>query len=182
MLLSYIRGDFVYCPFLLVLSRTFRGLLRPKNPSFVILSEAKNLFGAAFRRFFGLRPQNDKMSPEPWFRGRCLLFNQSVFPGKEPILVQEGPAPGLDTAEVGVEVEAGMGHLDDAAGDVGAVVGHPFQVRQQIGPDKAGLDGSFASLEPQNMPRPELLLEKIDHLLRREPTNDIVHPIRVFLG
>ena len=60
-----------------------------------------------------------------------------------------------------------MGHLNDTAGDVGAMVGHPLQAGQQVRPDKAQFNGTFPFLQPQNMPVPQLLLQGIHHLLQR---------------
>ena len=56
--------------------------------------------------------------------------------------------------------------LDDADGDVGAVVGYPLQVRQQIAQDKAQLHGTLSALEPVDMPGPNLVGEPVDGLLQ----------------
>ena len=66
-----------------------------------------------------------------------------------------------------MDIQTVMGHLNDTAGDVGAMVGHPLQAGQQVRPDKAQFNGTFPFLQPQNMPVPQLLLQGIHHLLQR---------------
>ena len=60
-----------------------------------------------------------------------------------------------------MDIQTVMGHLNDTAGDVGAMVGHPLQAGQQVRPDKAQFNGTFPFLQPQNMPVPQLLLQGI---------------------
>ena len=57
--------------------------------------------------------------------------------------------------------------VDDAAGDVGAVVAGAFQAGQQVGPDKAGLNAAVALLEPQNVAGAHLLFQNVDDLFQR---------------
>ena len=56
--------------------------------------------------------------------------------------------------------------LDDADGDVGAVVGYPLQIRQQVAEDKAQLHGALPALEPVDVPGPNLVGELVDGLLQ----------------
>ena len=56
--------------------------------------------------------------------------------------------------------------LHDADGDVGAVVGYPFQIRQQVVQDKAQLDGALPALEAVDVPGPDLVGETVDGLLQ----------------
>ena len=51
--------------------------------------------------------------------------------------------------------------------DIGAVIGRTFQVGQQIGPNEAGLDGTFAVLQTDHMAVTESVLQIVDHLLQR---------------
>ena len=55
-----------------------------------------------------------------------------------------------------MDVQIVLGHIDDAAGDIGAVVGGALQIRQQVCPHKARLDAALALTHPQDVtgPRP----------------------------
>ena len=64
--------------------------------------------------------------------------------------------------------------VDDAPGDVGAVVAHPFQRGQQIRPDKSGLNAAAALLHPQNVMDAHFLLQIVDDLFQR------LHPVGFF--
>ena len=57
--------------------------------------------------------------------------------------------------------------VDDAAGDVGAVVRGALQVRQQIRPHEARLDAARSALHAQDVARAHLLFERVDDLLER---------------
>ena len=57
--------------------------------------------------------------------------------------------------------------VDDAAGDVGAVVGCALKVGQKIGEDKASLNAAMALLHAQDVARAHLLFERVDDLLER---------------
>ena len=66
-----------------------------------------------------------------------------------------------------VQVEVVLTRVDDAAGDVGAVVGRALQVGQEVGEHKAGLNAARALLHAQDMARAHLLFERVDDLLQR---------------
>ncbi len=66
-----------------------------------------------------------------------------------------------------VQVEVVLTCVDDAAGDVGAVVGRALQVGQEVGEHKAGLNAARALLHAQDMARTHLLFERVDDLLQR---------------
>ena len=57
--------------------------------------------------------------------------------------------------------------VNDAAGDVGAVVGCALKVGQKIGEDKASLNAAMALLHAQDVARAHLLFERVDDLLER---------------
>ena len=50
-----------------------------------------------------------------------------------------------------VEVHLVVGHVDDAAGNVGAVVAGALQVCEDVRPDEAGNAGALPLLEPEYM-------------------------------
>lgn len=50
-----------------------------------------------------------------------------------------------------MQIHAVFGSVHDADGDVGAVVCRPFQIREQIQPDKACLDGAEALFQAAHM-------------------------------
>ena len=60
-----------------------------------------------------------------------------------------------------------LGGVDDAACDVGAVVGGALQIRQQVAPHEARLDAALPLPHPQDVPRPHLLLQCVNDLLQR---------------
>ena len=64
--------------------------------------------------------------------------------------------------------------VDDAPGDVGAVVAHPFQRGQQVRPDKSGLNAAAALLHPQNVMDAHFLLQIVNDLFQR------LHPVGFF--
>ena len=66
-----------------------------------------------------------------------------------------------------MDVQIVLGHIDDAAGDVGAVVGGTLQIRQQVCPHKARLDAALAFPHPQDVTGTQLLLQQIHHLFQR---------------
>ena len=66
-----------------------------------------------------------------------------------------------------VQVEVMRTGVDDAAGDVGAVVGCALKVGQKIGEDKASLNAAMALLHAQDVARAHLLFERVDDLLER---------------
>ena len=70
-------------------------------------------------------------------------------------------------AERFVQIEVVLARVDDAAGDVGAVVGRALQVGQEVGEHKAGLNAARALLHAQDMARAHLLFERVDDLLQR---------------
>ena len=92
---------------------------------------------------------------------------QGVFGGVALKLAAEGVRIAVRRAERFVQIEIVLRGVDDAAGDVGAVVGGALEVREQIGPDEAGLDAAMPLLHPQDVARAHLLLERVDDLLER---------------
>lgn len=76
------------------------------------------------------------------FGSRLLRRGQGVFfrVGVEPAAVVA-----IAVAHVVqrlVEVQVVLGRVDNAAGDVGAVIGGTLQIRQQVAPDEARLDAA----------------------------------------
>ena len=67
-----------------------------------------------------------------------------------------------------------MVQVDDAPGNVGAVVAHPFQRGQQVRPDKTGFNTTAALLHPQNVVDAHFLLQIVNDLLQR------LHPVGLF--
>ena len=57
----------------------------------------------------------------------------------------------LDLAEIAVDIHVFMRHLKDTSCDVGAVVRHSFKSSDQVGEDKAKLDGAFLSSKTINV-------------------------------
>lgn len=79
----------------------------------------------------------------------------------------EALALALCKAEALVQIQIVLRRVDDAPGDVRAVVGRALQIRQQVRPDKARLDAAISLLHPQDVTRAHLLLEGVDDLLQR---------------
>ena len=75
-------------------------------------------------------------------------LRQFVFFFKRIVLHQKLVAAGFDVAEVLVQVDALVFHVEQAACDVRAVVSHTFQICQQVGQHKACGQRTFAALEP----------------------------------
>ena len=75
--------------------------------------------------------------------------------------------PGGEFVEVGVAGHSTPLFLNDADGDVGAVVPHPFKIGQQVVQDKAQLNGAGPGLETGDVPRPDLLNKAVNGLLQR---------------
>ena len=65
----------------------------------------------------------------------------------------------LAAAQRLMDVQIVLGHIDDAAGDIGAVVGGALQIRQQVCPHKARLDAALALPHPQDVTGTQLLLQ-----------------------
>ena len=57
--------------------------------------------------------------------------------------------------------------LADADGNVGAVVGNPFEVGHHIGKDKTKLDRAFSTLEPFDVVVLQAGIQAVNHLLER---------------
>lgn len=55
--------------------------------------------------------------------------------------------------------------LADADGNVGAVVGNPFEVGHHIGKDKTKLDRAFSTLEPFDVVVFQAGIQAVNHLL-----------------
>ena len=96
-----------------------------------------------------------------------MNFHQGVLPGIGVIGLLEALAAGLHVVQIFVDMQAVVGHLDAAPGDVGAVVGHALQTGEQVGPDEAQLDGTLDLLQPQDVAVAQLLLQSVHHLLQR---------------
>lgn len=58
---------------------------------------------------------------------------------------------GLEFRKVIVNLKGGIPNLDDANADVGAVVGYPLTVGENIGEHQTRADGAFAVLEPPDV-------------------------------
>ena len=63
---------------------------------------------------------------------------------------------GLELRKVIVNLKGGIPNLDDANADVGAVVGYPLTVGENIGEHQTRADGAFAVLEPPDVPVADL--------------------------
>ena len=74
---------------------------------------------------------------------------------------------GADAAEILVGVEGVGLQLDDGHGDVGAVVGHALEVRQQVVENKAVRKLAFAPLKPVDMAQLHLVAQDVYALLQR---------------
>ena len=94
-------------------------------------------------------------------------LRQFVFFFKRIVLHQKLVAAGFDVAEVLVQVDALVFHVEQAACDVGAVVGHAFQICQQIGQYETCGQRAFAALETGDVIRTQLVLQLVDDLLQR---------------
>ena len=64
-------------------------------------------------------------------------------------------------------MEPALCRFDNTAGDVGAMVGNALQVREQVGPDEAYLDGAVARLHTADVVCAQEVLEVVDDLLKR---------------
>ena len=82
-------------------------------------------------------------------------------------LFAEALAGDLGGAQGLVQIQIVLRGVNDAPGDVGAVVGGALEIGQEIRPDEACLDAAIALLHPENVARAHLLLEQIDDLLER---------------
>ena len=82
-------------------------------------------------------------------------------------LFAEALAGELGGAQSLVQIQVVLRGVNDAPGDVGAVVGGALEIGQEIRPDEACLDAAIALLHPENVARAHLLLEQIDDLLER---------------
>ena len=91
-----------------------------------------------------------------------LIFFRIVVEG-----ALEAAVCGLCLAQRFMQVEVVLARVDDAAGDVGAMVGCALEIRQKVGEDKACLDAALALLHSQDMARAHLLFERVDDLLKR---------------
>ena len=85
---------------------------------------------------------------KPQFPGRvCLVDSDGI--DLAVLLIQAREIGGLqllDALEVLVGVELIRFQLDHRDGDIGAVVGDAFKIRQKVVKDKADLDGTLALL------------------------------------
>ena len=86
-------------------------------------------------------------------------LRQFVFFFKRIVLHQKLVAAGFDVAEVLVQVDALVFHVEQAACDVRAVVSHTFQICQQVGQHKACGQRTFAALEPGNVICAQFILQ-----------------------
>ena len=94
-------------------------------------------------------------------------LRQFVFFFKRIVLHQKLVAAGFDVAEVLVQVDALVFHVEQAACDVRAVVSHTFQICQQVGQHKACGQRTFAALEPGNVICAQFILQLVTDLLQR---------------
>ena len=62
-------------------------------------------------------------------------------------------------------IEGSAVDLADADGNVGAVVGNPFEVGHHIGKDKTKLDRAFSTLEPFDVVVLQAGIQAVNHLL-----------------
>ena len=69
-----------------------------------------------------------------------------------------------DTAEIAVQIQRGLPHFQYTAGDVGAVSGGSFQIRQDICQYEPCRDGAQALLQPLYVADPYLFLHLNDHM------------------
>ena len=67
------------------------------------------------------------------------------------VLLQVFLAAAAARLQRGVEVEVVLPQIDDAARDVGTVVGYPLQIRQNIRQRKSGLHAAFAIFQPHDI-------------------------------
>ena len=94
-----------------------------------------------------------------------LLPDKAVFPRIRLEALAELLTVIPDCPEGFMKIHAVIRHIDDAPGDIGAVVRGPFQTGKQIRPYEACIHGAQSLLEPENMAGAHLLLELVDHLL-----------------
>ena len=66
-----------------------------------------------------------------------------------------------------MQIDALVLHVEQTARDVRAVVGHAFQICQQIGQYEACGQRAFAALETGDVIRAQLVLQLVDDLLQR---------------
>ena len=66
-----------------------------------------------------------------------------------------------------MEIQLVLSHIKHTACYVGAVIRCPFEVCKKVGPDKTGIYGAFALLQPENMSRSHLLFKAVYHLFQR---------------
>ena len=119
-------------------------------------------------RYTQKMPMRQKQAPCRWGTGPVRFFSclgEVVFLLVPAQILAEGAA-GLDLLQVGVAAGAAVLLLNDAHGDVGAVVGHPLDVGQQVTEHKSQLDGALAGLEPLGVAGPDLLDQQVDGLLQ----------------
>ena len=98
---------------------------------------------------------------------RPARLRQLVFFLKRIVLHQKFVAAGFDVAEVLVQIDTLVLHVEQTACDVRAVVGHAFQICQQIGQYEACGQRAFAALETGDVIRTQLVLQLVDDLLQR---------------
>ena len=66
-----------------------------------------------------------------------------------------------------VEIEIVLRHVDDAPGNVGAMVGCALETGEKIGENKAELDAAPALLQTPDVARAHRFLELVNDLLQR---------------
>ena len=85
---------------------------------------------------------------------KIAFIRQGVFVQIVVILLRKGRlAGGLDLVQIDVGVKGVLLHLNHTYRNVGAVVGNPLVVVQNIGEDKAQLDGAVFVLQAADMAR-----------------------------
>ena len=101
------------------------------------------------------------------------IFFHSV-PGGQFIFFQilavhigKGGVVGTDLVEVFMNIQTVMGHFQNAACDVGAVVGDPLHICNKIRPEKTGFGRAFTAFEPQNVAAAKLGFQGIYDLFQR---------------
>ena len=73
------------------------------------------------------------------------------------IPLAEFPAVIANVPQGLMQVQAVVGHVDDASGDVRAVVRRALQIGQQVQPRKARADGALLFLQAEDSATPETL-------------------------
>ena len=96
-----------------------------------------------------------------------LLLRQRILTGVVIQLFKVSGIAFLHHSQLPVGIHVVFVGVQDADGDVGAVVRGALHAVEQVGPDKAGLHTAFTLLQAGDVPVAQNGLDVVNHLLQR---------------